>query len=81
MNVTKTIKLALCSSAAFYSVVSGQAEDNYMGEFPAALTAQGRVTGLFDASRNFVYLGIPYAATTGGANRCVPSIFLSTGAS
>jgi len=36
---------------------------------PSAVTKEGTVSGFTDSSGNSVYLGIPYAATTGGNNR------------
>lgn len=36
---------------------------------PRAVTAQGTITGARDAHGNSVFLGIPFAATTGGDNR------------
>ncbi|KAF6805732.1 acetylcholinesterase precursor [Colletotrichum sojae] len=36
---------------------------------PSAVLPQGTVTGFRDASQNSVFLGIPFAATTGGENR------------
>jgi hypothetical protein len=38
---------------------------------PTAATTEGRVIGFQDDSGNSVYLGIHYAATTGGNNRYV----------
>lgn len=36
---------------------------------PSAIIPQGTIKGFRDASCNSVYLGIPFAATTGGQNR------------
>lgn len=36
---------------------------------PSVTIAQGTVKGLRDASGSSIYLGIPFAATTGGDNR------------
>lgn len=36
---------------------------------PSAITAQGTITGALDDHGNSVFLGIPFAATTGGDNR------------
>ncbi|KAK2001712.1 carboxylesterase [Colletotrichum falcatum] len=36
---------------------------------PTAVTAQGTIEGFRDASCNSVFLGVPFAATTGGENR------------
>lgn len=38
---------------------------------PAAWTTYSTVGGFEDTHGNSVFLGIPYAATTGGDNRCV----------
>lgn len=48
---------------------SGYATGN--GTVPRVVLEQGAVQGFRDNSTNEVYLGIPYAATTGGENRWV----------
>jgi len=41
------------------------------GGAPCASIQQGQVIGTRDASGNSVFLGVPFAATTGGKNRYV----------
>lgn len=61
--------LVLAASSAFPHVVAG-ARTNITRSTSVVLP-QGRINGFVDDSRNSVFLGIPFAATTGGENRCV----------
>lgn len=52
--------------------IAAQASSCSATTTPRATVAQGLVEGFLDSSDNSVFLGIPYAATTGGENRFVP---------
>jgi hypothetical protein len=74
MGFGDVIDKAVCYGLALTSYLSGQAGTKCtIGgiTLPAALTTFGPLTGFEDTNGNSVFLGIPYAATTGGANRCV----------
>lgn len=66
---TTGARLALAASSVFSHVVAG-ARTNILRPASVVLP-QGRINGFRDDSRNTVYLGVPFAATTGGENRCV----------
>lgn len=55
-----------------FLVVSRQVQASLNFSAPSAKLLQGTILGKQDASYNPVYLGIPYAATTGGVNRRRP---------
>ncbi|KAI0470565.1 Alpha/Beta hydrolase protein [Xylariaceae sp. FL0804] len=57
---------------------SAQASAARRSAAPAVVLPQGTVQGLQDSSGNSVYLGIPFAATTGGQNRWKPPQDLPT---
>lgn len=65
VNVFTGASLALAASL-FPRAVSSAACPRAV---PSAVLPQGTVTGFRDASQNSVFLGIPFAATTGGENR------------
>jgi hypothetical protein len=79
MGLGDIIEKAVCLGLALTHYLGGQAgcKCTISDEtFPTALTNQGAVRGFEDANGNFVFLGIPYAATTGGSNRYVVFRFL-----
>ena len=66
------VSKALCLSLAFSALVTGKAgtKCTISGQSsPTAVTSQGAYRGSFDSAGNSVFLGIPFAATTGGDNR------------
>ncbi|KAG8169665.1 hypothetical protein KVR01_000410 [Diaporthe batatas] len=65
--ITKGTSLALAASSFFPHVVAG-ARTN-ISRPTSVVLPQGRINGFRDDTRNSVYLGVPYAATTGGDNR------------
>lgn len=74
MSLGSVFDKAVCLGLALSSYLGAQAgcKCTISGVTrPTALTNQGPVTGFEDTHGNSVFLGIPYAATTGGANRYV----------
>ncbi|KAH8660723.1 carboxylesterase [Tricladium varicosporioides] len=72
MGFSQAIQRAICLASALssrFQVRAGCSCTIDEETFPTALTNQGQVSGFQDASGNSVFLGIPYAATTGGDNR------------
>lgn len=70
VNVFTTgASLVLAASSVFPHAVAG-ARTNTTRPTSVVLP-QGRVKGFHDDSRNSVFLGIPFAATTGAENRSV----------
>lgn len=65
-------RMALWKIVYSILVTLTQVQALYNSSAPSAKLSQGTVIGKRDASDNLVYLGIPYAATTGGANRWRP---------
>jgi galactitol-specific phosphotransferase system IIB component len=59
--------LGLASSVSAASGLTSYASSN--NTVPHVTLEQGAVQGFRDNYTNSVYLGIPYAATTGGENR------------
>jgi hypothetical protein len=59
--------LGLASSVSAVSELTSYASNNHTA--PHVKLEQGAVQGFSDNHTNSVYLGIPYAATTGGENR------------
>jgi hypothetical protein len=65
-------KTTLLKAAGLGLVASASALTNYGSgnhSVPHVTLDQGAIQGFRDNHTNFVYLGIPYAATTGGENR------------
>ncbi|USW58730.1 Putative carboxylesterase, type B, alpha/Beta hydrolase [Septoria linicola] len=60
----------------FFACVAGVAA--HTSPPPQVTLPQGRILGTRDSHNSSVFLGIPYAATTGGANRWRPPQDLST---
>jgi len=74
MGFSVVIDKAVCFGLTLAAYVSGEAGTKCtIGgvTLPTALTTHGPVRGFEDTHGNSVFLGIPYAASTGGANRCV----------
>ena len=74
MGLGKVAEKAICIGLTLTSFIGERADcaRTVSGvASPTALTAQGPVRGFEDAHGNSVFLGIPYAATTGGANRYI----------
>lgn len=70
VNVFTTgASLVLAASFIFPHAVTG-ARIN-ITRHTSVVLPQGTIKGFRDDSRNSVFLGIPFAATTGGENRCV----------
>jgi hypothetical protein len=55
------------SSIAFPAAVAGK--PCIGGKYPTVISPQGQIRGFRDSSGSAVYLGVPFAATTGGENR------------
>jgi carboxylesterase type B len=51
------------------SLVTGTTTGVCSQSAPKAIIPQGTIQGFHDSSCNSVFLGIPFAATTGGQNR------------
>lgn len=68
MRLSQVTAQALSCAAT----IAAQASSCAASTTPQATVAQGLVEGFLDSSDNSVFLGIPYAATTGGENRFVP---------
>jgi hypothetical protein len=74
MGFGEVIDKAVCFGLTLSAYVGGLAgcKCTVSGvTLPTALTTQGPVRGFTDTHGNSVFLGIPFAATTGGANRYV----------
>lgn len=73
MGIGGTRLLGACLGVALSTlIVAGAATAGSCDQLvPTAMIEQGMVEGFRDIHCNAVYLGIPFAATTGGQNRCV----------
>lgn len=67
-----SLAFAACAFAASASATNvAPAYTNGNSSVPLASLEQGTVRGFHDNHTNSVFLGVPYAATTGGENRSV----------
>lgn len=64
MTFTRVVAIVLAFAFCEIELVVGGCTSR-----PSATISQGTVKGARDTSGNSVYLGIPFAATTGGDNR------------
>lgn len=71
MGINSTFEKAAAALLALSSFVgsSAAAASDCTTARPEVVLSQGVVRGFRDASCNSVYLGLPFAQTTGGANR------------
>ncbi|OLN81330.1 Para-nitrobenzyl esterase 3 [Colletotrichum chlorophyti] len=65
---SKTAAMALVASS-FLSVTTAAKCGNSTYSVPSVVIPQANINGFYDADGNSVFLGIPFAATTGGENR------------
>ncbi|THC90916.1 hypothetical protein EYZ11_009633 [Aspergillus tanneri] len=78
MGLWNVIDRALCLTVTAIALLQGQAGASCNGA-PTALTKQGLITGFCQGDVN-VFLGIPFAQTTGGKNRWKPPMPLKQSA-
>ncbi|ETS79091.1 hypothetical protein PFICI_08944 [Pestalotiopsis fici W106-1] len=69
MGLSKSLKTSVCLSFGAVGHAVAASNASYALGSPQVVLPQSTVEGFLDSHNNFVYLGIPYAQTTGGQNR------------